>query len=89
MSNMNLKFHFQGGQVSIFKDLDEDFIKNIYNILQDTRQETLVIGSQWMNKSGIITVYPEMASTEVPEVPKPDICPEAGQQECGLAGDCA
>ena len=33
MRNMNLKFHFQGGQVSIFKDLDEDFIKNIYSIL--------------------------------------------------------
>lgn len=61
MSNINLKFHFHGGITSVFKDIDEETHKKLYEILQDVRHDSLCIGQQWINKNGIITVYPEVA----------------------------
>lgn len=61
MINTNLRFHFHGGQTSLFRDLTDEVVKQIFDMLKDSRIESFVIGSQWLNKNGIITVYPEVA----------------------------
>ena len=69
----NLRFHFHGGQTSLFKDLTEEVVKNILAALQDSRVDSFVIGNQWINKSGIITVFPELDPV-VQEVPAEAEC---------------
>lgn len=64
----NLRFHFHGAQNTLFKDLTEDQVKNIFAVLNDSRVESFQVGQQWINKYGIITVYPEVDSV-VQEIP--------------------
>lgn len=89
MTKTSLRFHFHGGQTSLFKDLDDDMVKKVLEALQDTRIESFVIGNQWINKNGIITVFPEPLVQEVPaetnieeSVPGQAECPSCVEPLC-------
>lgn len=65
MANTNLRFYFHGGQSSVFADLSDEVVNRIFEMLSDSRVESITMrhenGQQWINKSGIITVFPEVA----------------------------
>lgn len=64
MSNITLKFQFKDGVSTLYKDVPKEDCEKIFTALQDSRHDCILIGSQWINKNGLLTVFPEVANEE-------------------------